>query len=439
MSKSLGKLARPPRPDRGLRRRRAQVRDRLHSAPGPGHPLPGGPDRGRQELLQQALERLPVPADERAGRRQLLAGGDPRPHRPRRSSTPTTTPSSSGCSPRRARSTAASREFEFSAAAQALYGFFWNDFCDWYVEVSKSKLQAEDTRANCLALQDLVLGRRSSSSIPSSRSSRRSSGPARLLRAAGRASSRTRGIEDASELRGRARDARGEARPGAGRLGGADEGVRLPGPGAQGRARRRGPARRPLLVKADDAAWATDRGEPPKLLRMAGAAEILRRRDDVDGAPAAVTPLGTLGLDLASAVDAGAERPGCPRSSRPSGGTSRHRGPPREQGLRRQGPAGGPRGRPQAACRAAGEARRAGALAQIARLSLAGEWPRSPTHSRLRRQRAARVAQQEIPRASLSRRPREAGGEVTLLDLNEFSCRSTTATSRTPRACRRTP
>ena len=28
--------------------------------------------------------------------------------------------------------------FEFSAATQSLYGFFWNDFCDWYVEVSKS-------------------------------------------------------------------------------------------------------------------------------------------------------------------------------------------------------------------------------------------------------------------------------------------------------------
>ncbi|HET7537143.1 MAG TPA: valine--tRNA ligase [Candidatus Didemnitutus sp.] len=47
--------------------------------------------------------------------------------------------------------------FEFSAAAQALYGFFWNDFCDWYVEVSKAKLQAPETKANCLAIQDLVL------------------------------------------------------------------------------------------------------------------------------------------------------------------------------------------------------------------------------------------------------------------------------------------
>ncbi|OHE89114.1 MAG: hypothetical protein A3G75_01945 [Verrucomicrobia bacterium RIFCSPLOWO2_12_FULL_64_8] len=49
------------------------------------------------------------------------------------------------------------REFEFSATVQALYGFFWNDFCDWYVEVSKSKLQDESARPNCLAIQDLVL------------------------------------------------------------------------------------------------------------------------------------------------------------------------------------------------------------------------------------------------------------------------------------------
>ncbi|HVU16187.1 MAG TPA: valine--tRNA ligase [Candidatus Didemnitutus sp.] len=48
-------------------------------------------------------------------------------------------------------------EFEFSAAVQALYGFFWNDFCDWYVEVSKTKLQSPALRDNCLAIQDLVL------------------------------------------------------------------------------------------------------------------------------------------------------------------------------------------------------------------------------------------------------------------------------------------
>jgi len=48
-------------------------------------------------------------------------------------------------------------EYEFSAAVQAIYGFFWNDFCDWYVEVSKTKLQTPELKDNCLAMQDLVL------------------------------------------------------------------------------------------------------------------------------------------------------------------------------------------------------------------------------------------------------------------------------------------
>ena len=44
-----------------------------------------------------------------------------------------------------------------------------------------------------------------------------------------------------------------------------------------------------------------------KITRLAGAAEITRR-EKVDGAPAVVTALGTLFLDLASTVDAGAEK-----------------------------------------------------------------------------------------------------------------------------------
>src|SRR5690625_2929378 len=33
--------------------------------------------------------------------------------------------------------------FEFNTAAQRLVSFFWSDFCDWFVEVSKAKLQDE--------------------------------------------------------------------------------------------------------------------------------------------------------------------------------------------------------------------------------------------------------------------------------------------------------
>ncbi|HCR37626.1 MAG TPA: valine--tRNA ligase, partial [Opitutae bacterium] len=47
--------------------------------------------------------------------------------------------------------------FEFNSAAQAIYAFFWGDFCDWYVEVSKAKLQSDMKRSTCLAIQDLCL------------------------------------------------------------------------------------------------------------------------------------------------------------------------------------------------------------------------------------------------------------------------------------------
>ena len=48
-------------------------------------------------------------------------------------------------------------EYQFIQATQQLYSFFWTDFCDWYVEVSKSKLKSDVTRDTCLAIQDLVI------------------------------------------------------------------------------------------------------------------------------------------------------------------------------------------------------------------------------------------------------------------------------------------
>jgi valyl-tRNA synthetase len=62
-----------------------------------------------------------------------------------------------------------------------------------------------------------------------------------------------------------------------------------------------------FLVTARDGEWAILEANLAKVARMVGAAEVLRR-ERVDGAPAAVTPLGTVYLDLASSVDAGAER-----------------------------------------------------------------------------------------------------------------------------------
>ncbi len=47
----------------------------------------------------------------------------------------------------------------FTDIAQALYEYVWSDFCDWYLEASKSELQSGSTeiRENCLAVIDTVI------------------------------------------------------------------------------------------------------------------------------------------------------------------------------------------------------------------------------------------------------------------------------------------
>ena len=55
-------------------------------------------------------------------------------------------------------------EYNFSEAAQALYRFFWSEYCDWYLEASKAALGQPDAKppssrkANTLAVIDFVLG-----------------------------------------------------------------------------------------------------------------------------------------------------------------------------------------------------------------------------------------------------------------------------------------
>ena len=49
-------------------------------------------------------------------------------------------------------------QYDLAPLTHLIYGFFWSDFCDWYVEASKGKLKgSEAERDNCLAIQDLVL------------------------------------------------------------------------------------------------------------------------------------------------------------------------------------------------------------------------------------------------------------------------------------------
>ena len=51
------------------------------------------------------------------------------------------------------------QDYKFNEATQALYRFFWSEFCDWYIEASKALLQsgAAAKKANALAVIDFVL------------------------------------------------------------------------------------------------------------------------------------------------------------------------------------------------------------------------------------------------------------------------------------------
>ncbi|MBI5382269.1 MAG: valine--tRNA ligase [Opitutae bacterium] len=199
------------------------------------------------------------------------------------------------------------REFEFSAAVQALYSFFWGDFCDWYVEVSKAKLQNEATKLNCLALQDLILRQTLLLLHPFTPFITEELWEKLGYGAASTFLMRDVRLESA-EAFAAALAARGLTPD---RVA-ADSVEKLKAFVSQSRALKAEhnlASRRDvrLFVKAADAEWTVLAAALSKLTRMCGAAEITRK-DAVDGAPAVVTPLGTLYLDLASTVDAGAEK-----------------------------------------------------------------------------------------------------------------------------------
>jgi valyl-tRNA synthetase len=52
-------------------------------------------------------------------------------------------------------------DYAFTEVAQALYEFLWSDYCDWYLEATKTELQCADAAvvSNCLNVMDFVLAR----------------------------------------------------------------------------------------------------------------------------------------------------------------------------------------------------------------------------------------------------------------------------------------
>ena len=169
-----------------------------------------------------------------------------------------------------------------------------------------------------------------------------------------------------------------------------------------------------FFVIANDAAWATDRVRtsrsscgwpgPPR-----SPAARHGRRD-----AAAVTPLGTLDLDLASAIDAGAEKPAAHQGA--GGPRQAHRGTEArlanaafvEQGARR-----GPRGRTPPARRAAGEAGRARAPPEI------GPMPPRPRILAFCASSRKESLNRKFLASAVSAATSE-GCDVTLLDLNDY-------------------
>jgi len=197
-------------------------------------------------------------------------------------------------------------EFEFAGATQRLYSFFWNDFCDWYVEVAKTRVQDPAAQAHVLAMQDLVIREflllfepfapfiteelwhllgygGEGSFLQETRIdladdlSARLSATGVLIDAA--ATSRVETLKQVTSL---ARQLK------------ADQAV----------AQKRDVI---FLVLAGDADWALLSAAGAKLTRLVGAATITRT-DEKPAFPAMVTPLGTLFLDTGIKLDAAAEK-----------------------------------------------------------------------------------------------------------------------------------
>ena len=47
--------------------------------------------------------------------------------------------------------------FHFNEAAKVLYDYIWNDFCDWYIEIAKTRFYSEDTKSKLMTYNVCIL------------------------------------------------------------------------------------------------------------------------------------------------------------------------------------------------------------------------------------------------------------------------------------------
>jgi valyl-tRNA synthetase len=198
-------------------------------------------------------------------------------------------------------------DFEFAAATQGLYTFFYTDLCDWYVEVAKARVQDPAARDHVLAVQDLVIRQFLLLFEPFAPFITEELWTLLGYAPAGQKFLQDNRLESATQLRA-ALGARGVTidDAAAGRVAKLKATVTL---ARQLKADKAAAQKRDVLfsVLAEDSAHAALAAASAKFLRLAGAAS-LNRVTTAPALPAIVTPLGTLYLDTGVKVDAAAER-----------------------------------------------------------------------------------------------------------------------------------